>query len=221
MTSHRKVPVLHLDLGVHTVCQVRIGRVIGAQVVIVEHTVVVLIDKQTLDGASFLIIDLLEHIEHIGRITNVVHHILESAIITRRTETTEVGRGSVIGQFKYLVGVIGEVTADFPGEVLGLHRDGVDGELDTRVAQATDVVNHILCEVRTCRHLGLGINQVGGLAVVPVDATVDAVVGEAIVETDVPGCGGLPLQVRVVGIGLQELLPCTVAPVLALTVGTQ
>ena len=49
-----------------------------------------------------------------------------------------------------------------------------------------------------------GIDEVGGVAVVSVDATRDAVVEEAPVESDVVGGGGFPLQFLVVVVGTVE-----------------
>ena len=149
---------------------------VGAQVIIVENTVVVLINKQALDGAACLVIDLFKHVEHVCRITHIVNHVLEGTVITGRAKTTEVSRCTAVGQLKDLVGVVSEVSADLPSEVLGLYRNGVDGKLDTSIAQATDVVNYKLCEVCTSGNLGFSIDQVGSLAVVPVNATIDAVI---------------------------------------------
>ena len=95
--------------------------------------------------------------------------------------------------------VVGEVVADAPIPVLGADGLPVNRHLNTLVLHRTDVRPNTVVEVGTCGSITF-VEQVGGLAVVQVDATRDALVEESPVETDVGRRGGLPLQVRVISL---------------------
>ena len=69
-------------------------------------------------------------------------------------------------------------------------------------------------EVGACGHSG-ECEQVLGLALVEVEATVDAVVEETEVDTNVPCVCLLPLDVGVVAVGLEHIDECVVRAILA------
>ena len=125
-------------------------------------------------------------------------------LVTRTgTDATSHDDVAFASQLGNLVLVIGEVGGQLPLQVLCL--DGTHGEcsLDTLVLQRTDIAQHLVTEVRTCRNGG-SVDQVGGLTIIVVYATADAVAEQGEVQTDVRSCGGLPLQVLVIGIGTVE-----------------
>lgn len=93
--------------------------------------------------------------------------------------------------------VPGGIEADGPGPVAGLDRNGVDFELDTGIFEVTDICVQIVGEVGSGSYWSV-VEEVLGEALVEVDATEDPVAEEAVVDTCVPGDGGLPLEVGVV-----------------------
>ena len=122
-----------------------------------------------------------------------------------RTVDTDTASGHevvriVADEFKNLVAVVGQVVVDGPQQVGGADGLPVQGHLDTGVAQRTDVLVECVAEVGHCRE-GSPVQQVGSLAIVPVDATTQALVHDTPVQTDVGGRCGLPLQLGVVNVG--------------------
>ena len=73
----------------------------------------------------------------------------------------------------------------------------IDGKFNTGVLEGTYVDSLVVTKAYT-RSNAHGGNQVLGLAIVPVNGTVDASVEEAPVESDIPSGGGFPLQVLVI-----------------------
>ena len=102
-----------------------------------------------------------------------------------------------------LVLVISKVVVNLPEPVLGLDGLDADGGFDTGILQRTDVLP---CLVAECRHGHGGriVQQVGGLAVVPVDAGRQTLVEEAQIKTYIISGGGLPLQVGCEVVGTVE-----------------
>ena len=95
--------------------------------------------------------------------------------------------------------VVGEVARDFPHPVLGDNRTCGEHDFNTFVHQSTDIAGDLVREVGTASH-ECGVNQVGGLAVVSVYATREAVLEETEVQSGIIGCRGFPLEVFIVGI---------------------
>ena len=107
-----------------------------------------------------------------------------------------VGLIEVVAQLEQLVGVVRTREGGGPLEVLRLHRDGLDHQLDTGVAHVAHVHQRLAVEVWRHRHVVPEEQVVGGLDI-EVERTVDAVIQETVVETEVPLLGHLPLQVGV------------------------
>ena len=105
-----------------------------------------------------------------------------------------------------LVLVVGEVVCQLPTEVGSLDRTNSSSKLETGVVQRTDVAGQLVAEVATCRDKYC-VDQVLGLAVVPVEVEHQTVAQEAQVETGVPGSGLLPGKV---GIDCIRTIGCTV-----------
>ena len=110
--------------------------------------------------------------------------------------------------------------------VLGLHIDGGQGNLDTGIANATDVGDH-LATARHERKLNLK-EQILRCLLVNVDATVDTASEETEVDTGVILSRGLPLQILVdnlrrcvaLAIGTSERIVQRVGECLLSVVGT-
>ncbi len=115
--------------------------------------------------------------------------------------------GSCVGTFGKagdFVLVVGNVEVAVPSEVLGNHGTGVDVEFKTGVLEVAEVdVTHV-GEVRA-RRIVCPHEEVGGLTLIVLDATVDTVVEEREVKTEVPSGGFFPLEVGVVLFGVHDL----------------
>ena len=105
-----------------------------------------------------------------------------------------------IGQPGDFVVVPGGVEGEVPREVVGHDGLGVDAELHAVVLQRTDVLDEAGAEVGAYGNLHL-VDEVLGLAVVSVEASGDASVEEAEVESDVPGSSCFPFQIGHIGTG--------------------
>ena len=92
-----------------------------------------------------------------------------------------------------LVLVIRNVETNLPTQIFLLDGHYIDGTLDTLVLQVTYVHQQVVGEVSTSSYRNL-IQQVLGLALVYIDATIDAVASETEVQTNVIGCCLLPLN---------------------------
>ena len=97
--------------------------------------------------------------------------------------------------------VIGHVHADFPAQVFLLDGHYVQGNFNTLVLHITNILQQIVGQVGQASH-GNVVQQVVGDALVDVNATIDAVVPETEVETDVISCGLLPLDLS--GVALRS-----------------
>ena len=113
-------------------------------------------------------------------------------------------------QFVNGILIVREVDSGHPVEILGADSIDVNRQLDTLVGNLT----HIGCD-RTERidigRYGIVPNQIPGLFIIELDSTVDAVLHESEVKTDIQHACALPLQV---GIGI--LGSCQRTPVLAI-----
>ena len=92
--------------------------------------------------------------------------------------------------------VVSQVDAGHPVEIL--RADGIDvqSQLDTLVGHLTDIGIHLTINI-LCRRNRIFPNQVFSLLVVNLDSTVDAILQESEVKTDVQHACGLPLQVGI------------------------
>ncbi len=125
-------------------------------------------------------------------------HILSDAARDAASLNIEVGVGA--HKLGNLVAVVGEVEIDVPAQVGSVDGLVADAGLDTGVAHAAYVAVGLVAEVAHGSHAGV-VDQVGGLAIVPVDRATQLLVPQAPVETHVGRGGSLPLQCGVVGIG--------------------
>ena len=80
--------------------------------------------------------------------------------------------------------------------MLGLHRNGVDGDFYTAVADLADIGEEIVVVVRRHRN-GVVVEQVGGETVIVVDGTAQTSLEEGEVQTDVELGFLFPGKVRV------------------------
>ena len=128
----------------------------------------------------------------------------DSLCVGIRRDTADVGVTLVyvvhaVGGVRQLVDgvlVVRQVEGGLPLEVLGLHGHGVDGELDTAVGDVAHVGADPVQGIDAGRD-GVAPDEVAGLLVVVLDATVDASAEECEVEADVEHSRALPLQVGV------------------------
>ena len=89
-----------------------------------------------------------------------------------------------------------------PVEIVGHDGAGVDGCLDTDVAECADVLVHHVGGGGAGSH-GHEADEVFRFAEIPVEGHAHAVVEESEIKSDVP-CGGLlPLEVGIVGTGIE------------------
>ena len=110
----------------------------------------------------------------------------------------------VADEFGDFVLVVGGVQAQFPEPILLLQRLPGERHFDTLVGERTDVARHLVAEVGAGLNVD-GVEQVGGLAIVVVHATREALVEEAEVETHIISGGRFPGQFTVVGVGAVDV----------------
>ena len=122
--------------------------------------------------------------------------------ILRQTDATMFNQ--VGGQVVNVVLIIGEVVGHLPVQVLGNDWADSSHDLDTGIVEFTNVAVHLCTEVGTCGNVDV-VDQVCGLAVVPVSTEAEAVVQERDVETYIIGRRLLPRQLRIVNAGAYRL----------------
>ena len=169
-----------------------------------NHTVAVAINHNTLNGLAVLVVSLLIDIIGISGMTDC-----ESLYIVTRTERCTTLSHIVVAivatsELGDLVVVVGEVVVQSPVPVLCINSNELDGSLETSVGHRTDVLCHLIAEVG-CRGDINRIEQVGCLAIVPVEATADPAIEESPVKTQVIGCGLLPCQVGLESVRTGEI----------------
>ncbi len=113
------------------------------------------------------------------------------------------------GQLGNLVFVPSDIESGAPSEVLGDDGLGAYGEFDTEVAQRADVAGHGVGGGHTGGY-GHVSQQIVGVTQVPVQRGGEAVVEPCHIYTDVPGGGGFPLHLGIVGVGVQRIDPFAV-----------
>ena len=156
----------------------------------------------TLQRLAGFVIDLLEHVERVDGVAHLLNldFVTNTAADATRLHT-RIG-GVVVGrQACNLVLVVGYIEADFPTEVLLLDGNEVQGNFNTLVLHIADVLQQIVGQVGTSRN-GHEVQQVVGLTLVDIDATVDSVLQETEVKTSIVGRGLLPLNLG--GIALRS-----------------
>ena len=164
-----------------------------------DDAVAVAVDEHVLDRISVRVVGLLIEEEGVRSEADAVEGgvtVRTAEVRARRhAEVTGDVLGRQLGDLRILEG---DVAADGPVPVLRLDGNGVEGDFDTLVDHLADVVDQHVGEVGTHREVD-GVQQVEGAAVVSLDGTGDAVADETEVQTGVPGLGGLPSDIRVVG----------------------
>ena len=106
-----------------------------------------------------------------------------------------------------LVLVVGDIVIHRPEPVAALDDLVIQSELDTGVAERSDIGSDLVAEVGTGCYVSC-VDKVRSDTVVPVEASGKAVIGETEVETDIGRSRGLPVEVRVIG-GRAEKLSAT------------
>ena len=168
--------------------------VVEDAVVVVDDAVGVLVDVYAFEGIAVGVIYLLVY--PVG-----VRSLAYDLLLDVHAADVAGGHVGAFGQTGDLVAVPCEVEVRVPCEVAGHDGTRVDVELYTGVGEVAEVDVADVREVGTCGIVG-PYEQVGRLAAVPVEATVDAVVEESEVDADVPCVGFLPLQVSIVLLGI-------------------
>ncbi len=157
-----------------------------------------MIHEDTLQRFACFVVYLFVHIEGACRIVHGVNgNVIPCTAVDAAKTNTHVAGVIVDGQLGDPVLVEGYVVAQVPVPVLADNGTTGDGELDTLVLQFTHVGEQLVAEVGTGSNPD-SIEQVGGLAVINIEGTGDAIVQKAIVETGVVGGGLFPFQVLVV-----------------------
>ena len=199
-----KVPVLPLEARRQTHGHRSVLLLVVVLIGRGDHTVAVAVNNDTLDGLAVLIVSLLIYIVGISGMTHC-----ESLAGVTCTEGVATHGYIVVGvvatsQLSDLVVVVSEVVVQSPVPVLCINSNELDGSLETSVGHRTDVLCHLIAEVG-CRGDINRIEQVGCLAIVPVEATADPAIEESPVKTQVVGCGLLPCQVGLESVRTGEI----------------
>ena len=183
--SHPLAAGILIGTGLHHHVAVFIGSLVGVEVVNIEHRVAVLVVTSPLVGP-----ERAERLAFHDALGVAVGGDTTNHWVALVNVVDAIGR---VGQFLHRVLVVREVQRGLPLEVLGLHGDGVDGELNTLVLDVAHVGADPVQRIDVGRY-GVAPDQVGGLLVVILDATVDAAAEESEVKTDVEHTRTLPLQ---------------------------
>ncbi len=175
------------------------------EVIFIDHAVGVLVDVLVLDRVAVLGVNLLVDHEGVCGLAHDVPCQAGAALSGGKADGLCARCLAVTLELCDLVLVPCDVEAGAPCEVVGHNGLGADGHLDTHVVHRADVAPHHVGGVRCAgRHER---QKVGGDTLVPVRRDGDAVVEESEVKTDIPCGGGLPLQVRVVGLRVEGIDP--------------
>ena len=165
-------------------------------VVLVDHTVIVAVDNHAFDREPVGVIHLLVEIEGRSGVTDSMCLGIVAGTGGDSTRSNEIVFITADELCDFVL-VVGDIVIHRPEPVAALDDLVIQGELDTGVAERTDVGCDLVAEVGTGCHIS-GIDKVRSDSVVPVEASGKAVIGEAEVETDVSSRGGLPVEVRIV-----------------------
>ena len=169
-------------------------------ILLVDLAIAVLIhDVPELRTILALVLARLIEIEHIRRLTySVLGDGFTAKTCTAITATVNHGLFTIdLGNTVFIPSY---VITEIPFELLAVIQDNrVDSELNTLVAERTDIGDHALAEVGTHRHVDI-IEQVRCLTEIIVDRTGNTVVEESKVQTGIVGCRLLPSQIGVEGI---------------------
>ncbi len=182
--------------------------VVNLAVAVHIHAVAVLVQRTVaLQGAAVGVVDLLVAVEGVhGHAEGVnLDGVAHAASNTSHLDT---GRGRVLHQRKFgdLVAVARSVEANFKVGRCVVHQHEVHRSFDTVVGHRTYVGQNAVGEVGARRN-GHNAQEVVGVLLVHVNATVDAALQEAVVHSDVGRSGLFPLQVVVVGVRAQDVHP--------------
>ena len=206
VTIDGEVPVLVAQAGIQAKVHGRDGAVTRhVTVCICDNAIAVTVHQTGIDGSAVLVVELLEQIEGVRSETLAVHGG-ETGIATHGS-----AGGRTQEAFHFLCGELGDfgvlegnVAANAPMPVVGFYRNKVQGEFHTLVHHVADVLDGGVAEV-LAQSGRSHIQQVKGVAVVNLHGTGDAVVDETEVQTGIPGFGGFPLQVLVIGLRSQDI----------------
>ena len=176
----------------------------------------VAVNIYALKWLTILAVNLLEYIER----ANWVTHLVNLNLVTNTTRdvtslNTSIAWIVTCCQTSNLVLVIGNVETNLPTQVLLLDGHYIEGTLDTLILQVTYVHQQIVGKVGTSSYRNL-VQQVLGLALINIDATIDAVASETEVQTNVIGSCLLPLNLSSIALwsdwsdnGVTELIERT------------
>ena len=198
MSVESEVPVPVCDLEVHTVEELwRCALSRHVTVIFRDGPVAVQVLERVLDRSPVRVESLLVGVVCIWRIA---HHL--------PAEIASGAFGDVSG-LDIVVLILGRVEpcelcvlecaveAHLDAPVRFLYRYGADRELKSLVADRADVGHELVAEIRAHRHLHR-VQKITGVAYVRIDASAEAFVEEAVVQTDIVCHGRLPSYRRVI-----------------------